>query len=432
MTGSQPAPEREMTVEDARAVLWLRNKHRPLGELLDEGYLTETRLEWARQKAYDPKLKQAAAVLLEWLREQKALDGAPAAKPLPAEVPASLDFGITVEQARGTIWPYRELRGQTVGTLVDARQLTLKDLAYAVENAFDDHLKRAAALLLGLRLGQAVEEPPPPAGPLQVVSAGRSHAERRERQLLFLEGTFLGAGFCLSLVLLVQSLRKVLASPPRMPPAEMLASPVGVVALVVVILLMLGLTALAIYLISLIPKRFEKRIENYRKGQEGEEQVVEAMRQALDGTWVLFRNVVLPGRNKADIDGVLVGPSGVWALEVKTLSGEYRNTGDQWEYRAGNHWSRMRSSPSQQAQKNAARLGSFLRADGIKQWIEPAVIWANPESPLTVVNQTVAVWRLDRLAEELGNVWQWQELPESTRTRVVEKLTTLVQPQYDA
>lgn len=33
----------KMTVEAARQVHWLRNNHRPLGELLDEGYLNEGR-----------------------------------------------------------------------------------------------------------------------------------------------------------------------------------------------------------------------------------------------------------------------------------------------------------------------------------------------------------------------------------------------------
>jgi hypothetical protein len=432
MTGSQPAAEREMTLEDARAVLWLRNNHRPLGELLDEGYLTEDRLKWAAEKAYEPKLKQAAAVLLDWLREQKALDGAPGAKPLPAEVPASLEFGITVEQARATIWPYRELKGQTMGALVDARQLTLKDLAFAVEKAREDHLKRAAALLLALRLGQVVSEPPPPAGPLRVLCAGRSYAQRREQILLLFEGMFFGAMLCLAMTALIRSVRDVLSSRPSTSLSEAATSPAGIIALMLVLVVLVAVPALAVYLTNLVTKRFDRAIENYRKGQEGEEKVVEAMRGTLDGTWALFRNVVLPGRNRADIDGVLVGPSGVWALEVKTLSGEYRNTGDQWEYRAGNRWSRMRSSPSQQARKNAARLGSFLRADGIKQWIEPAVIWASPESPLAVVNPTVRVWRLDRLAEQLGNVWQWQELPQSTRTRVVQTLKALAQLKTDA
>jgi len=36
-----------MDLKDARKVLWLKRNPRPLGELLDEGYLTKDRLEWA-------------------------------------------------------------------------------------------------------------------------------------------------------------------------------------------------------------------------------------------------------------------------------------------------------------------------------------------------------------------------------------------------
>jgi len=54
-----------MGLEEAGKVMWLRNNYRPLGDLLDEGYLNQARLEWAAAKAYDPRLKQAAQVLLD-------------------------------------------------------------------------------------------------------------------------------------------------------------------------------------------------------------------------------------------------------------------------------------------------------------------------------------------------------------------------------
>ncbi len=57
-------PNSTMTVEEALQVSWLSYKPRPLGELMDEGYLDKSRLEWAAQKAYNPLLKKAAAVLL--------------------------------------------------------------------------------------------------------------------------------------------------------------------------------------------------------------------------------------------------------------------------------------------------------------------------------------------------------------------------------
>ncbi len=138
----------------------------------------------------------------------------------------------------------------------------------------------------------------------------------------------------------------------------------------------------------------------------------------------MFRNVILPGRSKADLDAVLVGPPGVWALEVKAFTGQYRNVSERWEYRAGG-WKSLRSSPSRQARNNAAHLGQFFRADGVEQWVEPVVVWANPDSPLSVENPMVRVWNLDRLPEELGNIWQGRKVDDSTRVRIEEKLTAL-------
>ncbi len=38
-TNPPQSPLESMTLEETRSVLWLRNNHRPLGKLLDEGYL---------------------------------------------------------------------------------------------------------------------------------------------------------------------------------------------------------------------------------------------------------------------------------------------------------------------------------------------------------------------------------------------------------
>lgn len=164
LTGTDSSPS--MSLEEARAVMWLRNNHRSLGELLDEGYLNKTRLEWAAQKAYDPRPRQAAAVLLDWLRKTTPAEKRtpmPIAEPLPA-----VDVGITIEQARATLWPFGAFRGQAMGELVDTKQLTLRDLGYAIENAWNERVRQAAIVLSSLRLNQAVKEPPPPAGPLKL------------------------------------------------------------------------------------------------------------------------------------------------------------------------------------------------------------------------------------------------------------------------
>jgi hypothetical protein len=413
-----------MTLEEARSVMWLRNNYRRLGELLDEGFLNQARLEWAARKAYDPRLKQAATVLLEWMRRGRKSASSHRAEQLP-----TLDAGITIEQARSTIWPFQSLRGQPMGELVDTRQLTLKDLGYAVENAWEDHLRRAAAVLMAVRLGQAIEEPPSPAGPLKVVSGGRSYAEERQLALTMLQGFALGIISAGLIGALVVSITTSVSQGKSL--AKLFTSLSGVVVFVLLVSVGAGIGWLISLLIGAGEKKLDREIDAYRKGQEGEESVVGAIRQTLDGNWTLFRNVILPGRKKTDIDGILVGPPGVWALEIKTFTGEYRNFGEHWEYRAGNRWKPLKRSPSHQAQDNAMRVSRFLKADGISQWITPAVVWANRESSLSIENPMVAVWTLDRLPEELGNVWHGKAMEESVRDRILEKLTKLCERQAE-
>jgi hypothetical protein len=414
-------PDSSMTVEDARRVMWLRNNHRPLGELLDDGYLTRGRLEWAAAKAYNPALKQAAQVLLaEQHVQQTQTEGAP------------FPVGISIEDARNTDWPLPPYKGRKMGELVESLELSLKDLGYAIENAWDKRVRHAAIALMLVRVDQIVREPPTPAGPLRVVSGGRSFAERRQLFLAMIEGLLLGAVLVVPATLLISGLTRQPSGPQGKPLTYFLATPTRIIAIVFVLAIIATAVWLFFWLLERIIKSLDESIENYRKGEEGEERVEIVLRQALDGRWAYFRNVIVPGRPKSDIDGILVGPPGVWALEVKTLTGEYRNIGDEWEYRAGNQWKPTRAKPSWQADKNAIALKNFLAADGIKLYVNGAVVWANPDSRLTVENPSVAVWELDRLPDEVGNVWVEDKLTEAARKRIIEKLTKLCEREEEA
>jgi hypothetical protein len=419
-----------MSLEEARRMCWLRTYPRPLGELYDEGYLNRSRLEWAAAKAYDPRLRQACQLLLRLLKPGKPAEKT--AKMFPFELPDSaLSIGITLEQARSTPWPLPPYTGQLMGALVEARQLSLKDLVYAVENAWEQRVRRAATALLLVRLNQTVKEPAPPAGLMKVVSGGRSYAERKQLQLSMVQGLIMGGIFGAVLIGFITYF--LLHRPAQAATSfwQAIKTPIGMIALVIIVAL-LGLEFLGMYAFDrFVLKKMDRSIDAYRQGQEGEQDVVEVILQTLDGNWTLFRNLQLPGRNRADLDTVLVGPSGVWVLEIKNYTGEYRNIGDEWEYRSGERWTLLRKSPSRQAQKNAARLGEFLKADGIKQWVNAAVVWANRERVPGTENPAVPVWTLDRLPDELGNLWQDEKVPADVRARIVEKLEKLCQRQEE-
>jgi hypothetical protein len=76
-----------------------------MGELFDEGYLTQERLEWAASWAYNPNQKEAAQILLASLSIKQEQS------PAPTLSSSELQLGMTLEQARKTAWPFGVLKG---------------------------------------------------------------------------------------------------------------------------------------------------------------------------------------------------------------------------------------------------------------------------------------------------------------------------------
>ena len=207
-------------------------------------------------------------------------------------------------------------------------------------------------------------------------------------------------------------------------------SPSGLAALALLVGV-IGLVVLGILLLSRLRRWLEAEIEADRLHREGESRVAGVVQQTLDGKWTLFRDLRLNGRGRACLDAVLVGPPGVWALDIQNWSGIYRNTGDRWEIRQGQSWKACKKSPSRQARSSAARLKSWLKAGKIKAPVDCAVVWADQENPLLVEDPSVDVWPLERLADELGNLWREEELPPELRDRIVEKLAKLCEQRQE-
>jgi hypothetical protein len=415
-----------LNLDEARKVTWIKTNPCPMGELLDSGYLTKSRLEWTVQKAYNPKLREAAQVLLASFDSASAHKDEPTS---PVPVPA-FQVGLPLEKARSTPWPFSPFRNQSMGMLVETKQLSTKDLGYAIDNARDEKVKQAAITLMLVRLDQAVKEPPPSAGYAKVTSAGRSYAQRTETRLTLIQGMFLGCFMNLVLALFMWWISTFIQPHPETPSVfEVVSTPAGMIALAVFVVAAILAVGLTNYLPDLILRRIDKKIREQRLGQEGEDQVVQLMSQVLDGNWHIFRNVSIPGRYKGDLDVVLAGPSGVWVLEVKNFSGMYKNVGDAWKYRRGGQWKNASVNPSRQAKSGSLRLKNFLTADRINIYVNPVVVWANPESPLAVENPSVAVWQFDHLADELGNIWEGEKLSRAEREKIINKLTRLCESQ---
>lgn len=64
--------EFNLTLAQARAVVYHAPHRRPMGELLDEGLLTRSDLAWAAKTSYNERVKAAAHVLLAELDKANA------------------------------------------------------------------------------------------------------------------------------------------------------------------------------------------------------------------------------------------------------------------------------------------------------------------------------------------------------------------------
>ncbi len=127
------------------------------------------------------------------------------------------------------------------------------------------------------------------------------------------------------------------------------------------------LLALCIWVAYTQSKRSIAEYEGFRKGREGEDAIAEKLQMKLDGQWTVFRNLVLPGDRKDDLDFVLVGPGGIWVLEVKTYGPRTRVGPDQpagpaaklrrggWKTRSGPASGKQRRPPKQVARPARCR-----------------------------------------------------------------------------
>jgi hypothetical protein len=342
---------------------------------------------------------------------------------------------MSLNEARAVIWPFQELKGQAIGSLFDNGLLSLKDLGFATQRAWDWRVREAARTILLNALSQKPLETEDLSGPLNVISSERrSFAERRQLELAMIEGGIVGLMLTPLPFLIWRWFNR--STNTGNEHSAISDSTIGIIALVIVLIISIAVIFAAVYAVGkimerLLLNRLNEQMRLYRKGQLGEERVLNVMYGVLDSKWWLFHNLELPGRRLGDLDFVLVGPHGAWSFEVKAYSGEYRNVGEQWEKRYGTRWLSVRKSPTRQARRNAAELAQLLTTHQIKQWITPVIIWANPESTVLLDNPSTDVWMLDQVSHHLKELSNERPIPEAQIQRIVEVLKEIYRDEED-
>jgi hypothetical protein len=140
-----------------------------------------------------------------------------------------------------------------------------------------------------------------------------------------------------------------------------------------------------------------------KQGMEGEQRVIEFLKSKFDNSYFLMNDVVYVNprgkrRYKENIDHIVLGPNGIFALETKDYSGKITCKGKNWTgiFPYGR-------SPSSQAAGNAVWVKETIDdsrvAEPLKIWVEPIVVFSNPDVELARIDPEVEVVKLDELAD---------------------------------
>jgi hypothetical protein len=112
-----------------------------------------------------------------------------------------------------------------------------------------------------------------------------------------------------------------------------------------------------------------RRIENWRRGAEGERRTAKVLDRLGKSGWVIVHDVPAP---RGNLDHVVAGPSGLFVLETKTAE-----DGPSVEASDGSYSRWQLESWARQARGNAVKLRQMLGPVGLG-WINAVVVvWAD-------------------------------------------------------
>jgi hypothetical protein len=155
----------------------------------------------------------------------------------------------------------------------------------------------------------------------------------------------------------------------------------------------LGVVIAALVAISRATATVHKRAV-YGYGEEGERFLQQALRSILDDRYIAFWG--FPRSRGGDVDAVVVGPSGVFAIEAKHHNGDIQYTEGGWRQvktgRGGTaYFGDNFGNPGAQTMGGVHDLKAFLEQKNIKTFIHGVLVFTNPEANLYIEKDTKAL-----------------------------------------
>jgi hypothetical protein len=147
-------------------------------------------------------------------------------------------------------------------------------------------------------------------------------------------------------------------------------------------------------------------IKIFRAGLQGETALKQTL-NSLSDDFVAFYNV--PINNSKDIDCVLVGPKGVFIIEVKNHKGTIIYSENGWKQlktgRGGTQYLGNLENPRKQLLANMHKFKTFLDENNIHVWIQPILVFTNPEADIVLEKEPkpIIVCKIENILDVINN-----------------------------
>lgn len=416
-------PSPFLTIPRARNVIW-PGFQQTMGELLDQDKLTCKMLRQASINAEIEQVRAAAEVLLIDRERQirEYIDDGNIPRNIDEAVAVKIDDG----DSKATI---KELWYRHNG------HMNWESLHSLMGKTKDAQVRAACVILLGYYYQVERQKILDGKGPLVVTSSKNSYLLDNTESYLVRKGLLCGVIFGLGAAYMLWYAHRLCFETDFVLLANWNWFAWIIFAIIAILTVAIAYFVIARPILKLVDS-LDAKVAKFKKGFEGEDHVVEALRESLDGSCHIFRNLHFNGR-KEDVDIALVSPWGVFAIEVKNRSGHFEYCGADFFEKRKTGFEKVddKSNPIKQAKRNAAALKEFLDPEFNRNkdypFVEPIIVWANPEIVIhrqkqvdsqNLRDKEIKNWRIENLSFELDSIRCKKTLSEKAQREIIEKL----------
>ena len=164
-----------------------------------------------------------------------------------------------------------------------------------------------------------------------------------------------------------------------------------------------------------------KKKSIFEIGLKGEKALRDHLREILTDEHTVLYNVPA---EKGDIDCIIIGPDGLYAIEAKNHKGVITYADSSWKQvkrsRNGSFHTESLKNPSFQLIGNIKWLKGYLARYNIKAWINGLIVFTNPDAIISTDSlNTLKAIKLKELKSEMKNNMLAEPVRQSIETRLL-------------